>query len=127
MMILGYGKLSGTSCDRCQDRIPDEQEFLTVSLSADSFALCGPCGVGVACMNESEFVAHIASGNPKVSPTLKALRAAVDALYASAARHRTAGDNAAAEECDRQAYSANLAAGYLEQQEWSAANLEGTG
>ena len=127
MKIIGYGKISGTACDRCQEGIPDEQEFLMVSANAGSLAICGSCGVGVACMNEAEFVAHIAGGNPKVSPTLKALRAAVDALYASAARHRTAGDTTAANECDRQAYSANLAAGYLEQQEWSAANLEGTG
>jgi len=126
-MILGYGKLSGTSCDRCQDRIPNGTDFLTVNLNATDFALCGPCGVGVACMSEAEFVAHIAGGNPKASPTLKALRDASDALYASAGRHHVAGDTAAAEECDRQAYSAALAAGYLEQQEWSAKNLEGTG
>lgn len=127
MMILGYGKLSGTSCDRCQERIPDGLDFLTVNLNAEDFALCGPCGVGVACMSEAEFSAHMAGGNPKVSPTLKALRAAREALYASALRHRAAGDTDAAEECDRQAYSASLAAGYLEQQEWNAANLEGTG
>jgi hypothetical protein len=36
-------------------------------------------------------------------------------------------DEDAALECDRQAYSASLAAGYLEQQEWNAANLEGRG
>lgn len=127
MMIIGYGKLSGTSCDRCQVRIPDAHEFLTVNLNAESFALCAFCGMGVGLMGEAQFAAHIESGNPKVSPTLKALHAAREALYASALRHRAAGDTEAAEECDRQAYSAALAAGYLEQQEWNAADTEGTG
>ena len=127
MMTFGYGKISGTSCDRCQARIQDGQPFLLVTLNATNFALCGPCGVGTACMGEAEFLAHIASGTPKVSPALKALRAAAAALYASAGRHRVAGDTAAADECDRQAYSAHLAAGYLEQQEWNAADLKGTG
>lgn len=98
-----------------------------VNLNATDYALCGPCGVGVACMSDPEFMSHIVGGTPKASPTLKALIAARDALYASALRHRDAGDTDAAAECDRQAYSASISAGYLEQQEWSAANLEGTG
>jgi len=122
MMIFGYGKLSGTSCDRCPDLIQDGKEFLLVNVDGESFALCGSCGAGTPLMDEAEFSAHIASGSPKESPALKALHAARDALRASALRHRSAGDFKASDECDRQAYSASLAAGHLEQQEWSAAN-----
>ena len=127
MMIFGYGSLAlGTDCDRCQERIPGRQEMLLVNVDAESFALCHSCRIGAQNMDESEFSAHIASGSPKWSPILKTLRDSRDALYASARRHRVAGDIEAAQECERQAYSASLAAGHLEQQEWSAANQEGT-